>query len=186
MFTGFQQQITKQKTIYEGIPTPYTRIASGTTLGLSNQFYIALAVLLIIYLLLEQSKLGRYMYAFGGNPEAARLSGIRIRQPRRLGYTIIGVCAAIAAILLTSQNDAQQPNSGAPFFLPAYAAAFLGSSMLRPGVFNALGTLLGAFFLEVISAGLTELSLSTSVILLAQGVILAGAVLLSRLGRAAT
>jgi len=92
----------------------------------------------------------------------------------------------VAGILITSQNDSQEPNSGTPFFLPAFAAVFLGSAVLRPGRFNVLGTLVGAFFLQVISVGLTELSLSTSVILLVQGVILAGAVLISRLGRAAT
>jgi len=186
VFNGFEYLITKQETIFQGIPNAYTQIATGTFLGLSNQFFIMLGVLAIIYLLLEQSTIGRFMYALGGNQEAARLSGIRVRELRTLGFMIIGVCSVVAGILITSQNDSQQPNSGMPFFLPAFASVFLGSAVLRPGRFNVLGTLVGAFFLEVISFGLTELSLSTSVILLVQGVILAGAVLLSRLGRAAT
>lgn len=186
VFNGFEYLITKQETIFQGIPNAYTQIATGTFLGLSNQFFIMLGVLVIIYLLLEQSTIGRFMYALGGNQEAARLSGIRVRELRTLGFMITGVCSVIAGVLITSQNDSQQPNSGMPFFLPAFAAVFLGSAVLRPGRFNVLGTVVGAFFLEVISFGLTELSLSTSVILLVQGVILAAAVLLSRLGRAAT
>ncbi len=185
IFNGLEYQITNQETIFAGIPKGYASIATGSFLGLSNQFFIMLFVLLILYLLLEQSTIGRYMYALGGNPEAARLSGIRVRELRTVGFMIIGVCAVIAGVLITSQNDSQSPNSGAPFFLPAFAAVFLGSAVLRPGRFNVLGTLVGAFFLEVISTGLTELSLSTSVILIVQGVILAGAVLLSRIGRKA-
>ena len=186
VFNGFEYLITKQETIFQGIPNSYTQIANGTFLGLSNQFFIMLVVLVIIFLLLEQSTIGRFMYAVGGNPEAARLSGIRVRELRALGFMLIGMCSVVAGILITSQNDSQEPNSGTPFFLPAFAAVFLGSAVLRPGRFNVLGTLVGAFFLQVISVGLTELSLSTSVILLVQGVILAGAVLISRLGRAAT
>jgi len=184
VYNGFEYLITKQQTIFSGIPNAYAKIATGTLLGLSNQFFIMLGVLVIIFLLLEQSTVGRFMYALGGNREAARLSGVRVRELRMVGFMIVGVCAVIAGILITSQNDSQSPNSGTPFFLPAFAAVFLGSAVLRPGRFNVLGTLVGAFFLEVISVGLTELSLSTSVILLVQGVILAAAVLLSRLGRA--
>jgi ribose transport system permease protein len=185
VYNGLEDQITNQSTIFSGIPKAYQDIATGSFLGLSNQFFIMLFVLVVLYLLLEQSTLGRYMYALGGNQEAARLSGIRVRELRTLGFMIIGVCAVIAGVLISSQNDSQSPNSGAPFFLPAFAAVFLGSAVLRPGKFNVLGTLVGAFFLEVISTGLTELSLSTSVILIVQGVILAGAVLLSRIGRKA-
>jgi ribose transport system permease protein len=185
VYNGLEYQITNQETIFAGIPKGYANIATGSFLGLSNQFFIMLLVLAILYLVLEQSTIGRYMYALGGNPEAARLSGIRVRELRTVGFMVVGVCAVIAGILITSQNDSQAPNLGAPFFLPAFAAVFLGSAVLRPGRFNVLGTLVGAFFLEVISTGLTELSLSTSVILIVQGVILAGAVLLSRIGRKA-
>ena len=183
VFNGLEYQITNQETIFSGIPSAYAKIATGTFLGLSSQFYIMLGVLAILYLLLEQSTIGRFMYAVGGNTEAARLSGIRVRELRTLGFMIVAVCSVIAGVLITSQNDSQSPNSGVPFFLPAFAAVFLGSAVLRPGKFNVLGTVVGAFFLEVISTGLTELSLSTAVILLVQGVILAGSVLLSRIGR---
>jgi ribose transport system permease protein len=186
VFNGLEYSITKQQTLFSGIPNAYQRIATGSFLGLSNQFFIMLGVLLILYMLLEQSTLGRFMYALGGNPEAARLSGIRVRELRTLGFMIVGLTAVIAGVLITSQNDSQSPNSGLPFFLPGFASVFLGSAVLRPGRFNLLGTLVGALFLQVMSTGLTELSLSTSVILLVQGVILAGAVLLSRLGRKAT
>jgi ribose transport system permease protein len=185
VFNGLEYQLTNQETLFSGIPNGYVRIGTGSFLGLSNQFFIMLGVLVVLYLLLEQSTLGRFMYAVGGNPEAARLSGVRVRELRALGFMIVGLCAVIGGVLITSQNDAHSPNLGTPFFLPSFASVFLGSAILRPGKFNVLGTLVGAFFLEVISTGLIQLSLSTSVVLLVQGVILAAAVLLSRLGRRA-
>jgi ribose transport system permease protein len=183
VFNGLEYQITNQETLFSGIPAGYVNIATGTFLGLSNQFFIMLGVLLIMYLLLEQSTIGRFMYAVGGNPEAARLSGVRVRELRLLGFVIVALCGVVGGVLITSQNAAHSPNLGTPFFLPSFASVFLGSAILRPGKFNVLGTLVGAFFLEVISTGLIQLQLATSVVLLVQGIILAAAVLLSRLGR---
>jgi ribose transport system permease protein len=182
-FTGVQLQMTNSNTIYEGIPSGYTTVASGSTLGFSNQVYVGLLVLLVITVFLGRTEIGRFMYAIGGNPEAARLSGIRIRALKASGYAIVGVCAAIAAILLTAQAGAANPNLGTGLLLPAYAAAFLGSSMFRPGVFTPIGTLLGAIFLEIVGTGLSILNQSGPVVLIAQGGILAGAVLTARLSR---
>ena len=69
-----------------------------------------MVILVIIYLLLEQSTIGRSMYALGGNQEAARLSGIRVRELRTLGFMIMGGLRGDRRILITSQNDSQQPN----------------------------------------------------------------------------
>jgi ribose transport system permease protein len=182
-FTGVQLQMTGSNTIYEGIPSGYTRVAAGITGGFSNQVYVGVFVLLVITVFLGRTEIGRFMYAIGGNPEAARLSGVRLRALKAGGYAIVGVCAAIAAILLTAQAGAANPNSGTGLLLPAYAAAFLGSSMFRPGVFTPIGTLLGAIFLEIVGTGLSILNESGPVVLIAQGGILAGAVLTARLSR---
>jgi ribose transport system permease protein len=182
-FTGVQEQITHSNTIYEGIPSGYTKIASGVTAGFSNVVYVGLAILVLMVIFLSRTEIGRYMYAIGGNPEAARLAGVRIRGLKAAGYAIVGACAAIASVLLTSQAGAANPDSGTGLLLPAYAAAFLGSSMFRPGVFTAVGTLLGAIFLEIVGTGLSILNQPGPIVLIAQGGILAGAVLISRLSR---
>jgi ribose transport system permease protein len=183
VYQGADLQVLDQRTIFEGIPDGYVEIAAGTFIGLSNQVFVALAVLAVLWWLLEHSESGRYMYAIGGNPEAARLSGVRVRALRTFGFVLSGACAGVAGILVSSQASAANPNSGLGFLLPAYAAAFLGSTMWRPGIFTAFGTLLGALFLQIIGTGLSLFSLSGAIVLMIQGGILVAAVLLSRLGR---
>ena len=186
VFTGLGLQLTSSRSLYEGIPESYAAIASGTVFGLSNQIFIGLGILLLCHLFLRHTEPGRYMYAIGGNPEAARLSGVPVRFLKALGFGLVGVAASISAILLTSQANAANPNTGLGLLLPAYAAAFLGSSVFRSGLFTPLGTALAALYLQVIGSGLTILNLSGPLIQIIQGGILVGAIGLARLnsGRA--
>jgi ribose transport system permease protein len=183
VFTGLGLQLTGSASIYQGIPASYAAMASGRTLGLSNQVYVALIVLIIAHVFLRHTEAGRYMYAIGGNPEAARLSGVRVKLLKAAGFGIVGIAAAITALLLTSQANAANPNTGLGLLLPAYAAAFLGSSMFRFGTFTAVGTAIGALFLQIIGSGLTILNLSGPLIQIIQGGILAAAIFLSRFNR---
>jgi ribose transport system permease protein len=122
------------------------------------------------------------MYAVGGNPEAARLSGVRVTPLRVLGFVLVGVTAAVVGILITSVSGSYSPNGGTSYLLPAFAAAFLGAAVFRPGEFNVPGTVVGVLFLGVIQTGLIMLDFETYVINLVQGGILITAVLISRLG----
>src|SRR5262249_43849332 len=133
---GAEYAVTGQKTIFEGIPEGFTAIAGGHILGLSNEFWLALIVFAVLWVVVERSELGRAMYAVGGNREAARLSGIDIRRVRIIGYVGTAVCCFVAAILLTSQTQSYSPGLGSPYFLTSYAAAFLGAAVIRPGSFN--------------------------------------------------
>lgn len=186
VLTGVEFAVTSQDTIFSGVDPSYTQIAQNTILGLSNQVWIAAILALGIWVLLDMSEAGRYMYAIGGNPEAARLSGISTRRLRLMGFVIVAVMAAIAGILLTGNSASYSPSFGVSFLLPAFAAAFLGSAVLRPGEFNIPGTVIGVLFLGVIQTGLTQLNLEAYVINLVQGGILIFAVLLSRLGQRTT
>jgi ribose transport system permease protein len=183
VFTGVGLQLTGSGSIYQGIPAGYVAIASGRTFGLSNQVYIAVAVLIVAHVFLRHTEAGRYMYAIGGNAEAARLSGVRVCLLKAAGFGVVGIAAAITAILLTSQAGAANPNTGLGLLLPAYAAAFLGSSMFRLGSFTAIGTAIGALYLQIIGSGLTILNLSGPLVQIIQGAILAAAIFLSRFAR---
>lgn len=180
IFTGLSLEIVSSQSVFQGIAPDYPRIANGTFLGFSNVVFIALGVLLIVHVFLRHTEPGRYMYAIGGNAEAARLSGLRVRVLKTVGFAAVGLGAAIAAILLTSQAGASNPNTGAGFLLPAYAAAFLGSSMFRAALFTPLGTALGALYLQIIGTGLTILNLSGPLVQIIQGGILVAAILVSR------
>ncbi|CAB4879277.1 unannotated protein [freshwater metagenome] len=183
ILTGIEYALSGQNTTYSGFPEAFTKIAKGELLGLSNLIWIAAVVAIIIWLLLERTEIGRYMYAIGGNPEAARLSGVRVRGLRVLGFVIVAITAAIVGLLLTSQSSSYAPNLGIPYLLPAFAAVFLGAAVFRPGEFNVAGTVIGVLFLGVIQTGLTMLNLETYLINLVQGGILVTAVLVSRLGQ---
>jgi ribose transport system permease protein len=184
VFTGAGLQIVGSQSVYQGIPQAFINIASGTFLGFSNQVFIGVVILAIAYVALHHTEAGRYMYALGGNSEAARLSGLRVRVLRTAGFAIVGLAAAIAGILINSEAGAANPDTGVGLLLPAYAAAFLGSSMFRVGRFSALGTAVGAFYLQMIGTGLTILSLSGPVVQMIQGGILVGAIGVARMSKA--
>ncbi len=187
VLTGIEYAFTNQATVFSGVAQGYVNIAAKSYfLGLSNQIWIAVVVALVLWVLLDHTEVGRYMYAIGGNPEAARLSGIRTRALRMLGFVIVGLTAAVVGIILTSQGGSYTPNAGSPYLLPAYAAAFLGAACFKPGEFNVPGTVVGVLFLSTISTGLTILNLQTYLINLVQGGILVAAVLLGRLGQRVT
>lgn len=186
VLTGVEFALTHQTTVYQGYPAGFVGIASNSSiLGLSNQIWIAAVIAVVIWILLDRTEIGRYMYAIGGNSEAARLSGLRVRPMRVLGFVIVGLTAAVAGILLISEASSYAPNGGVSYLLPAFAAVFLGAAVFRPGEFNLPGTVVGVLFLGVIQTGLILLNLQTYVINLVQGGILIAAVLISRLGQKA-
>jgi ribose transport system permease protein len=184
IFVGLEFAVTGQKTIFNGIPDGYANFAQKHILfDLPAQVFMAAGLAVLIWVLLSQTELGRFMHAIGGGPEAARLSGIRTREIRSLGFIIAGVLAVATGVLLTSSAAASTPQIGTPYLLPAFAAVFLGSAAFKVGQFNAPGTVVGVIMLGVIQNGLTMLALSTAVINIVQGTILASAILLSRIGQ---
>jgi ribose transport system permease protein len=183
VLTGVEFAFTGQATIFSGASHGFTSIAQGSFLGFSNMVWIALAVAVLLWVLLDLTETGRYMYAIGGNPEAARLSGLANSRLRMVGFVLVALSGAVVGLLLTSNSGSYTPNFGTSYLLPAYAGAFLGAAVFRLGEFNIPGTVLGVVFLGVIQTGLTMLSLQTYIINLVQGAILVTAVLLSRLGQ---
>jgi ribose transport system permease protein len=181
ILTGVEYAFTSQNVVFSGVPANYVDVAGNTNFGLSNQVWYAILVAIILWVLLDTTEVGRFMYAIGGNPEAARLSGIRTRTLRVAGFVIVGFCAALVGILISSAGAAYNPNPGQYLLLPAYAGAFLGAACFRPGEFNVPGTVVGVLFLGTIQTGLTYLNLTTYLINLVQGAILILAVLLSTL-----
>jgi len=179
ILTGVEYVFTDQAVVFQGVSQGYVNIGANSTLGFSNQVWIALGVALALWALLDTTESGRYMYAIGGNPEAARLSGIRTRTLRVSGFVIVAFAAALVGILLSAAGAGYTPNPGQYLLLPAYAGAFLGAACFRPGEFNIPGTVVGVLFLGTIETGLTLLNLQTYMINLVQGAILIVAVLLS-------
>ncbi|QWL29068.1 ABC transporter permease [Rathayibacter toxicus] len=121
-------------------------------------FVIALVIGIAMWLVLDYLPVGRYLYAVGANPAAARLVGIPRRRYVVGAMVTSGTLTALAGILLASrQAGVAQANIGPEYLLPALAAAFLGSTTIRPGRVNALGTVLGVVIATIGISGLQQL-----------------------------
>jgi simple sugar transport system permease protein len=144
---------------------------------LSVILFIVLAVLSWLYL--EKTRWGRAMYAIGGNPEAARLAGIRVNLYKTFAYVLSGVLSGFGGVILASQIGQGNVGAGDPFLLQAVACALIGFALLGVNRPNALGTAVGAVFIGVMLDGLTIKNFPYYTQNFVQGVILIFALLLS-------
>jgi ribose/xylose/arabinose/galactoside ABC-type transport system permease subunit len=171
--------------------TPIALPASVATVGetLGGWFPVPLLVLLamggITALVLARTYSGRAMYAIGGNEEAARLSGIRVRRQKLVIYALSGAFAAVAGIVLASRLASAQPQAATGYELDAIAAVVIGGASLAGGVGKASGTLVGALILAVLRNGLNLLEVSVFWQQVVIGAVIALAVLLDTLRRRA-
>ncbi|CFR05015.1 ABC transporter permease [Yersinia alsatica] len=140
---------------------------------------IMLAVTIVVQLYLSLTKHGRRMYAIGGNPEAARLAGIRTVRYRVLAYVLSSLLAALGGILLASRIGSSQVNAGGGYLMDAVAAAYIGFSLAGSGKPNAVGTLIGAVILGVLQNGLVMLSVPYYAMDIIKGLVLAMALALT-------
>ena len=136
---------------------------------------IMLAVTVVAQLGLSLTKYGRRMYAIGGNPQAARLSGIRTTRYRVAAYVLASLLAGLGGILLASRIGSSQVNAGGGYLMDAVAAAWIGFSLAGSGKPNALGTLVGAIILGVLQNGLVMLSVPYYAMDIIKGLVLAAA-----------
>jgi ribose transport system permease protein len=139
-----------------------------------------LLVFLLAYLLLNQTPIGRYIYAIGGNEEATRLSGVRVSRYKLMVYALSGLTAALAGLVLSSRLMSGQPNSGVSFELDAIAAVVMGGTSISGGRGSIIGTLIGAVMLGVLNNGLNMMGVSPYVQNIIKGLIILFAIYISR------
>ncbi|MGP3635877.1 ABC transporter permease/substrate-binding protein [Streptomyces sp. 24-1644] len=175
--------------ISQGSPIAFPDSVSvlGDTLGgwLPVPVLVMIAMGLVTALILARTYIGRSMYAIGGNEEAARLSGLRVKRQKLVIYALSGLFAAVAGIVLASRLVSAQPQAAQGYELDAIAAVVIGGASLAGGVGKASGTLIGALILAVLRNGLNLLSVSAFWQQVVIGVVIALAVLLDTLRRRA-
>jgi ribose transport system permease protein len=175
--------------ISQGSPIAFPDSVShlGDTIGgwLPVPVLVMIAMGLITAVILNRTYIGRSMYAIGGNEEAARLSGIRVKRQKLIIYGLAGIFAAVAGIVLASRLSSAQPQAAYGYELDAIAAVVIGGASLSGGVGKASGTLIGALILAVLRNGLNLLSVSAFWQQVVIGVVIALAVLLDTLRRRA-
>lgn len=147
--------VTNGSVLFEGIPTDLLVIAQTTFLGLPLTVWIALLLAFLVWYLIEFTPFGRYVRATGSGREAARLSGVKTGPMLASTFIIAGAIAGLGGFLQTARIGSANPSSGPEFLLPAYAAAFLGATVIQRGLFNVWGTIAGALVLAVGISGLT-------------------------------
>ena len=129
-------------------------VATRQLLGVTYPVWIMVVVGLLVWYVLERTAIGRRVYATGGNAPAARLAGVPIAAVVVASLAACGAIAGLAGSLLTSQLATGDPTVGPGFLLPAYAAAFLGSTQFRGGRYNVWGTVLAVYVLAIGVKGL--------------------------------
>ena len=172
-----------------GVPIPFPDSVShlGDTLGdwLPVPVLVMIVMGLLAAFVLGRTYIGRSMYAIGGNEEAARLSGLRVKKQKLAIYALSGVFAAVAGIVLASRLSSAQPQAADGYELDAIAAVVIGGASLAGGTGKASGTLVGALILAVLRNGLNLLNVSAFWQQVVIGVVIALAVLLDTVRRKA-
>ena len=155
------------------------RIA-GDLAGIPIPVVILAGVALSAWAILANTRIGRHIYAVGGNENAARASGINVRGVKMFAYTVCGAFCGLAGIVLAARIRTGQPNAGIAYELDAIAAVVIGGTSLSGGVGSVGGTVLGALLMGVINNGLDLLNVSSYYQQIVKGMIIIGAVWLDR------
>ncbi|MFC7440297.1 ABC transporter permease [Laceyella putida] len=153
-------------------------IGQGAILGIPVPIIIFALVGLVSYLLLNKTKFGKYVYAIGGNEQAAHIAGVNIEKYKILIYSYAGLLSAIAGIILTSRIASGQPTAGLMYELDAIAAAVIGGTSLSGGIGTIGGTIIGALIIGVMNNGLDLLNVSSYWQQILKGAIIVTAVLI--------
>jgi ribose transport system permease protein len=161
----------------------FSMIGTGWLLGMPVPVWIAGIVVLLAIFITRQTRLGRYIYAIGGNENAAILSGISIKKVKLIVYGIAGALAAVGGIMVTSRLDSAQPNAGTGYELDAIAAVVIGGTSLSGGKGSIGGTVMGAVIIGVLNNGLVLLNVSPFWQQVVKGAVILIAVIIDKGGK---
>lgn len=164
-----------------GFPASFTKVISANVFGLIPIVaLIAIAVALILSFLTRQTKLGRNIYALGGNKESAWYSGIHVNLHTLIVFIISGICAGIAGIVLLGRVGSAEPTAATGFETYAIAASIIGGTSFFGGKGKIFGVVMGGLIIGVINFGMNLLSLPSTLQQVVMGALIIGSVALDR------
>ena len=182
VFQGLAFAVTGGKTIVVDDPT-LAYVGIGTLSGLPVPMVVFLIAFLVSVVFERFTRWGRTIYAIGGNAEAARLSGLRVKSTRAGLYVLSGTSGGVAGVLILGQLSAASPQVGATFLLSVVTAVILGGAALAGGKGTVVGTIVAVAILGMLNNGFALLGSSSAAQQVALGVALIFAVLLEQVGR---
>lgn len=166
-----------------GIPQSFRAVINGSLLGIPCPVIIAALVAFVLWVILTKTPFGEYIFAIGGNEEAARVCGVPVAKTKIAVYVISSILASIAALILVGRLGAADPTLGNLWEMNAIAAAAIGGASLLGGKGSVIGTILGAIILGTLINGFTLLNIQSFYQLFATGVIIIAAMLVDRATR---
>lgn len=150
----------------------FTKLGNSYLWGIPLPIYIVAVVMIVISIILYQTRFGRRMYAIGGNPVAAKYTGIKTKGIVVKVYIISAVLSALAGVILASRMYSGQPTAGQGYESDAIAAAVLGGTSFTGGIGTIGGTLVGALVIGILSNGLNLLHISSYVQMVIKGIVI--------------
>ena len=143
-----------------GLGDTFGVIGTGWVLSIPVPVWISAIVVAGGVFLVRKTRIGRYIYAVGGNEKAARLSGLNITRIKNFVYVVTGALSAVGGIIVTSRLDSAQPNAGVMYELDSIAAVVIGGTSLAGGRGSVIGTVQGALIIGILNNGLVLLNVS--------------------------
>ena len=158
----------------------FKTIGQGMVQGIPIPIIIMLVVFVIAAYVMRRTKFGRYVYAIGGNENAARVAGVRVALVKATVYIVSGLLAAFTAVIYTSRLSSGVPSLGVGFEMQAITAAVIGGASLAGGQGSIWGTLIGAMIIGILNNALNLLNINTYYQSIATGAVVLLAVLFDR------
>lgn len=179
---GVSLVISNGSSIY-GYTSALVGVGSGKIAFIPITWLFMVACFVLGWFVLQHTRLGRYVYMVGGNQEASRLSGVNVAMVKTVVFTISGLCAGIAGVLMTGRLNSADPNAGNNMQMDAIAAAIIGGTSMSGGEGKVMGTFLGAIIMAIVKNGMIQLGLSSYPQQIVVGAIIILVVLLDMLNK---
>ena len=144
------------------VPDSYRNIFNGKMFA-GIRFYVLVMIIIFViaYIILSKTRTGAYLYAVGGNEEAAKLSGVNVVKTKYIAYIVCGACAAIAGMIMLASLGSAEATAGTGYETNAIAAAAIGGTRMAGGRGSALGTFIGALMLAVLKVGMVVINVDS-------------------------
>jgi ribose transport system permease protein len=182
--SGLAYTLADGQSVYQ-VPESFVWLGRGADFfRLPNAVVLMLVLYTLAHILMSRMKLGRFLYAVGGNSEAARLSGVPVRRVLMFAYTASALLAGLGGVIMASQLKSGSATYGNMYELYVIAAVVVGGTSLSGGEGKMLGTLIGAFTIAVIQNGMNLTNVESYTQKIVLGLVILGAVLLDRIRHA--
>lgn len=177
VYEGTVYLITNNRSITK-IPEAYVFVGQGKCFGIPLPIIIMVFVIIVIYILMNKTVFGRRILAVGGNRDAAKVCGTSIEKTTRSAFMGAGICAGVAALIITGRAASAQITAGSGMEMDAIAAAVIGGTSMAGGNANVLGTVFGCLLVGLIANGLNLLGVNSNWQTVVKGLLILIAVIL--------